>query len=333
MVQNGSAGPTCDEGGRADPLVQQAARRTRLGFGASGIARSSVDEDTAFAALQSAWDHGLRWFDVAPMYGDGLAERLLGQFLRDKPRGEYVLSTKVGRLVRPDLARVAGLLPGWIYDFTAAGVARSLDESLTRLGLDHVDVLLAHDPEGREQLIAGETWPRMVRLRDEGVIGAAGIGMQLTAEMTRFVERLDLDVLLIAGRYTLLDPEAAEELLPAAARRGVRVMAAEALHGGLARGATHPHFNYRPVPGVIRERVARLADTCDRHGVPLEAVALQFPLAHPSVDLLLTGPQTAAQLDQNVSWLATPVPAELWAELRAGGLIPPHVPTPTAAAP
>ncbi len=299
-----------------------------LGFGVSGVVMPGIDEDTALACLAAAWEHGLRWFDAAPMYGDGRGEVLLGRFLADKPRDSYVLSSKVGRLLRPEAARAAGLSQAWVYDFSADGVRRSLDESLARLGTDRLDAVFVHDPEDREHQVLTETWPTVARWRDEGTVRAVGIGMQLADQMTRYVERLDLDLLLVAGRYTLVDPGAADTLLPACQRRGVRVLAAEALHAGLARGARHPHFNYRPVPGVIRERVDRIAQVCAEHGVDLEAAALQFPLTHPAVDLLLTGPETTAQLEQNLAQLTTPVPGALWQDLQARGLLPLDVPVP-----
>lgn len=328
MLSDTDVRPSTTPPGRTDQIFRLARRTLPLGFGASGVVMPFRDEATAEAAFTTAWDAGIRWFDAAPMYGDGLGETLLGRFLADKPRDEYVLSTKVGRLVRPQQAAAADLDHSWITAFTGDDVRRSLDESLARLGLDRVDVVLVHDPDGRERTVLDETWPAVDDLRRQGVVTAAGIGSTLAEETTRLVERTDADLVLAAGRYTLVDPGAAWNLLPACRARGVRVLAAEALHGGLVRTARHPHFNYRPVPGLVRAHVTALGEACAAHGADLESAALAFPLAHPDVDLLLTGPQDAAQLDANIAWLTHDVPAALWDDLRQRGLLDPGLPTP-----
>lgn len=298
------------------------------GLGASGVGRPWVNASDAARCLETAWSAGLRYFDVAPMYSDGEAELRLGEFLRSKPRNEYVVTTKVGRVIRPDLARDAGLPHRWVYDYSAEGIERSLHESLQRLGLDYVDGVFVHDPDDALPLLASQAWPALSELRTQGVVGAIGVGTQLAATLTRVARELDADMFLMAGRYTLLDTDALTEFLPLCVERGTPVIAAEALHGGLIEGLGNPHFNYRPVPPAIRDRVASIAEICHRHGVTTAAAALQFPLAHPAVDVVLTGPETSDQLTQNLAWATTRIPKELWTDLKAAGLLREDAPTP-----
>jgi D-threo-aldose 1-dehydrogenase len=270
----------------------------------------------------------MRYFDTAPMYGAGRSEILVGRALRERPRDQYLLSTKVGRLVRrghPDTARTGA---DWIYDFSKDGVLTSLDESLTRLGVDRVDMVFIHDPDHHWQQALDGAWPTLARLRDEGVVGAVGVGMTQAPMLARFIRETDIDVVLAAGVYTLLDTQASAELLPEAERRGVSVIVAQSLHGGLIDGVA-TQFRYRPAGEEIREKVARIAGICHEHGVPTAAAALQFPLGHPRVDCVLTGPCSPRQLSENLAWAALPVPSGVWAGLRAQGLLPPDVPVPS----
>jgi D-threo-aldose 1-dehydrogenase len=304
-------------------------RLPMLGFGAAAIATNAwVTDEMATECLQAGWDSGFRYFDTAPMYGSGLSEVRLGRALSGRPRSAYLLSTKVGRLVRPDHPDGAGT-GGWIYDFSADGIRRSLDESLTRLGVDRVDLVYLHDPDEYFKQAIDEAWPVLAGWRDQGVVGAVGVGMTQAPMLTRFIREADPDLVLAAGVYSLLDHQALDALLPAAADRGVRVVVAQALHGGLIDGVTASEFHYRPTPPEIRSRVARIAAVCRRHEVPTAAAALQFPLGHPAVAGVLTGPATAEQVRQNLSWMRTPMPAALWDELRADGLLSAQVPTPS----
>lgn len=300
----------------------------RLGFGAAAIAQPPVPTAQAEDCLQAAWDSGMRYFDTAPMYGAGRSETLVGRLLRDRSRAEYLLSTKVGRLVRPGHPDTARTGADWIYDFSKDGVLTSLEESLQRLGTDRVDMVFIHDPDDYWQQALDGAWPTLARLRDEGVIGAVGVGMTQAPMLARFIRETDIDLVLEAGVYTLLDTQAGDELLPEAERRGVAVIAAQAMHGGLIDGVANPQFRYRPAGEEIREKVARIARICHEHGVPTAAAALQFPLAHPRVDCVLTGPASPQQLSENLAWAAVTVPSAVWAQLRSEGLLPPDVPVP-----
>ncbi|MFJ4848707.1 MULTISPECIES: aldo/keto reductase [unclassified Streptomyces] len=303
----------------------------RLGFGAAAIAQPPVPDDQAMECLDAAWDSGFRYFDTAPMYGDGRSELLLGRMLRDRPRDSYLLSTKVGRLVRPGHPDTARTGAGWIYDFSHDAVRTSLDESLRRLGVDRVDLVFLHDPDHHWEQALNGAWPALAQLRDEGVIGAVGVGMVQAPMLARFIRETDIDIVLAAGVYTLLDTQARLELLPAAERRGVKVVAAQSLHGGLIDGVVHPQFRYRPVTEEIRARAARIARVCHEYGVPTAAAALQFPLGHPAVSCVLTGPASYDQVRQNLDWATTDVPPALWRRLREEGLLLP-VPVPAAPA-
>ncbi len=302
----------------------------RLGFGAAAVAQPGVSTAQAMDCLEAAWDNGMRYFDTAPMYGAGQSERLVGWMLRGRPRDEYVLSTKVGRLVRPGHPDTARTRADWIYDYSREGVLTSLDESLRRLGADRVDMVFIHDPDEYWQQALDGAWPALARLRDEGVIRAVGVGMTQAPMLARFIRETDIDVVLEAGVYSLLDTQARLELLPEAARRGVSVIAAQAMHGGLIDGVPDPRFRYRPVDEQIRAKVARMARICHEHGVPTAAAAIQFPLAHPAVECVLTGPASRAQLGENLAWASTPVPPQVWLRLRSEGLLPPDVPLPRA---
>ena len=300
----------------------------RVGFGAAAIAYPQVPAAQAEQCLDAAWDSGVRYFDTAPMYGTGQSERLVGSMLRGRPRDEYVLSTKVGRLVRPGHPETARTGSDWIYDFSRDGVLTSLEESLRRLGVDRVDMVFIHDPDNYWQQVLDGAWPALAQLRDEGVIRAVGVGMTQAPMLARFIRETDIDVVLEAGVYSLLDTQALWELLPEAERRGVGVIAAQVMHGGLIDGVPNPQFRYRPVDDEIRAKVAHIAKICHDHGVPTAAAAIQFPLAHPMVDCVLTGPASSAQLAENLAWATMPVPSGVWERLRREGLLPPDAPIP-----
>jgi len=298
-----------------------------MGFGAAAIGQDTLDPVVARACVDQAWESGIRYYDTAPMYGSGIAERRLGQALRDRPRSEFILSSKVGRLVRPGRD---GAPDRWEFDFSTAGVRRSVEESLTRLGLDRIDLLYIHDPDNHWTEAIEQAWPVVAQLRDEGVVKAVGAGMTRAAMLARFVRETSMDVVLMAGQYSLLDTAALDELLPACVERNVSVVVAQALHGGLIAGVRNPQFHYRPVDADTRLRVGRISEICGRYGVPTAAAAIQFPLAHPAVTTLLTGPQTAAQLRDNIRYSEIPVPAELWRELVDAGLLRADAPIPTS---
>jgi D-threo-aldose 1-dehydrogenase len=317
---------------------------TRLGFGGASIGGlfAAVSDDDAIATVGHAWDLGIRTFDVAPLYGYGAAERRVGRALAGRPRDEYVLETKVGRLVRPldaiatgaDVdsqdANYARTEPvGLVFDYSADGVRRSIEESLERLGLDRLDIALIHDPDDHWPAAIGEAYPALARLREDGVIRAIGVGMNQSAMLARFAREGDFDVFLLAGRYTLLDQDALPELLPLCAERGVAIFVGGVMNSGvLADPRSGSRFDYKPAPDAVVERARRLAAVCERHDVPLRAAAIQFPLAHPAVRSLIAGVRRIDHLDEYPELMRRPIPADLWAELRAEGLIPEEAPVP-----
>jgi D-threo-aldose 1-dehydrogenase len=332
------------------PLGRTGLAVTRLGFGGASIGGlfGAVDEDAATATVRHAWDLGIRSFDTAPLYGYGVSERRFGAVLRDRPRDEFVVSTKVGRLVRDEASIGASddvdrqLLAGredayyvrtrpvrLVFDYSADGVRRSLDDSLERLGLDRIDIALIHDPDDHWPDAIDLAWPALARLRAEGVIRAVGAGMNQSAMLARFARETDMDVVLLAGRYTLLDQGALDELLPLCVERGIAVLVGGVMNSGvLADPRPGSRFDYAPAPPAILERARRIGEVCARHDVPLRAAAMQFPLAHRAVASLVAGVRTPAHLDDYPSMLAHAIPADLWAELRAEGLLPADAPVP-----
>jgi D-threo-aldose 1-dehydrogenase len=317
---------------------------SRLGLGTSplGSLYTEVTDDEARAVIDAAWDAGVRTFDTAPHYGLGLAERRLGAALRDRPRDEFVLSTKVGRLLVPD-PDGAGLDPEGFavpatsrreWDFSASGVRRSLESSLDRLGLDRVDVVYLHDPDDHWEQAAGEALPALAELREQGVIGAIGAGMNQWEMLVRFVRESGpstVDTILLAGRYTLLEQPALTELLPLCEERGVEVLAAGVFNSGLLARQDVPDgatYEYRAAPEDLLGRARRIAAICARHGTTLPAAALWFPFGHPAVTGVLIGARSAEEMRANVGAFATSPPPELWAQLRDEGLLAAGVPTP-----
>ncbi len=290
-----------------------------LAFGGAaigGLYKAVTDADAA-AAVRRAFDRGIRYFDTAPHYGAGRGERRLGAALP----ADCVVSTKVGRVLvplgpgeRPEPLGFADPPPyRRVWDWSAEGVLRSLTESLERLGRDRVDLVYLHDPDDHEEEVYATAYPALAALRDEGVVGAIGAGMNQSAMLTRFVERLDLDVVLCAGRYTLLDRSAEEDLLPACARRGTSVVVGGPYNSGLLAGGGT--YDYLPAPPELRARVDHLARVCADHGVPLRAAALRFPLLHPSVTSVLVGCRSAAEVDENVDLFDLDIPDALWEDL------------------
>jgi D-threo-aldose 1-dehydrogenase len=288
-----------------------------LGTAPLGGLYDAVDDETAEATVERAWSLGVRFFDTAPYYGSGLAERRLGEVLRRHPREELTVSTKVGRLLRPGDSRGDGwhgapLLEAY-FDFSYDAALQSLDESLERLGLDRVDIALVHDPDDHyEEALAG-AFRALARLRDEGVVRAVGVGMNQTELLCRFAREADPDCFLVAGRYTLLDRSAAHELLPLCEQRGIAVIAGGVFNSGvLADGET---YDYAPAPPAVRERVAELRAACAQHGVPLAAAAVQFPSRHPAVAWVLAGCRTPAEVEEDVRLFELQLPDDFWHEL------------------
>ena len=329
---------------RTATLGHSGVRVTALGFGGAPIGNlyRAVDEETAAGAVGAAWRAGVRFFDTAPHYGLGLSERRLGRALAGRPRDGYVVSTKVGRVLVPQ-ADAGGDTEGFdvpashrrVWDFSADGVRRSLAASLQRLELDRVDVALLHDPDDHWRQAVEAAYPALHELRAAGAVGAIGAGMNQWRMLADLVLRTDLDVVLLAGRYTLLDQSALDVLLPLCEQRGVSVIAAGVFNSGLlatadpSAGAT---YDYLPGPPPMVERARRIAAVCGRHGVTLPQAALAFPTGHPAVAGVLVGMRSPAEVASNLALAGRPVPVELWAELVAEGLLRPEAPIPRHAA-
>jgi D-threo-aldose 1-dehydrogenase len=296
-----------------------------------------------------AWRLGVRYFDTAPLYGYGTSERRIGHALAERPRDGYVLSTKVGRLVRDagqirpgavlDRQELDGREDAYyrgvgtrriVFDFSSEGVTRSLEESLDRLGLERIDIAYIHDPDEHWQVAIDQAYPALEQLRANGRLRAIGVGMNEASMLARFAREGDFDVLLVANRYTLLDQCALDELLPICERRGIAVTIGGVMNSGiLADAGAAARFDYRPAPAAIVDRAQRLAAVCARHAVPLRTAAIQFPLAHPAVVSVIAGVRSIAHLDEYPLAMRQPIPADLWAELRSEGLLDPAAPTPT----
>lgn len=327
---------------RATPLPRRpTVRLTTLGFGGAPIGNLStvVPDDVAAAALEQAWAQGVRYVDTAPHYGLGLSERRIGASLGSRPRDEWVLSTKVGRLLEPEPGDPVGLDSDFqvpadhrrVWDFSRDGVLRSLEASLTRLGTDRVDVVLVHDPDDHWDDASAQAVPTLCALRDEGVVAAVGVGMNQSAMLARFVRETDVDVVMCAGRYSLLEQPALRDLMPLAAERGVGVVAAGVFNSGLlarAEPRASATYDYRPAPEHLLARARDLATACLDHGTTLPVAAVHLVLAHPAVVSVVLGMSTTAHVADNVAAVEAPPPPDLWPDLVERGLLPAEVPTP-----
>lgn len=315
-----------------------------LGCGGAPLGNlfAPVSDANAAATLDAAWESGARTFDTAPFYGFGLSEHRFGDALRGRPRDEFTLSTKVGRLLDPDPAperrrfNFVDALPFRpCFDYSGDGARRSLEDSRQRLGMARIDVALIHDasedthgPAWREMFdatIQGAA-PALERARAEGSIRAYGLGVNRVEPCLMALERADPDLFLLAGRYTLLDHTALDALFPACAERGVRVIVGGPYNSGLLAGGTT--FDYEAAPPDLAAKARRIAAHCAEHGVDLKAAALQFCSAHPVVATVIPGSRTPEEMRQNAAMMAAPIPAALWDALRRDGLIPDAAPTP-----
>ncbi|WP_431219811.1 aldo/keto reductase [Leifsonia xyli] len=307
---------------------------TELGFGAAQLGnlfRETTDAE-AQDAVRAAWDEGLRYFDTAPHYGLGLSEQRLGRALRGTPRDRIALSSKVGRLLvdSPDTADrldddgfVVPASTRRVWDFSRDGILRSVEQSLSRLGTDRLDIAYLHDPDDHWESASTSGVDTLVELREQGVVGAVGAGMNQSAMLAEFVRRTDVDVVMVAGRFTLLDGAALDDLLPAAMERGVGVVAAAVYNSGLLstdRIDPSAHFDYGSAAADVIERARRIADVCRDHGVSLPAAAVQYPLRHPAVVSVVTGMRTAEHVQSTVERYRTEIPEALWHDLDASGL-------------
>lgn len=307
-----------------------------LGLGTAPLGNlfSTVTEEAAVETIETAWDLGIRTFDTAPLYGYGESERRLGAALSQRRRDEFVVSTKVGRLIRQGAPpspeqlfggehfyKVAGDVNP-VFDYSYDGVLRSVEESLQRLGFDRIDLLYIHDPDEHYDDALNGAFPALSRLRDEGVVRAIGVGMNQTAMLVDFARSADPDYLLVAGRYTLLDQVAAHELLPLCAERNIGVVAGGVFNSGILAAPTdNATYNYVPASPEILDRARRIQNICESYGVDLASAAMQFPHRHPTTSAVLLGARSADEIRANAQRYRTPISDGLWDELVAEGLI------------
>lgn len=326
-------------------------RLTQLGLGGASIGElfAKVSEDEALACLRAAWDAGIRYFDTAPWYGRGLSELRTGAGLRDRPPKDYVLSTKVGRWLRapndPTRFSTAPWLGGVrfevVFDYSYDGIMRSYEQSQLRLGLIRYDLAIIHDLDlgyhGPEQRLAAHFaqlatsgFRALSELKAAGLIRGIGAGINAPGLMTRFLDLFDMDFFLVAMPYTLLDQQVLDDEFPRCVERGVGVVIGAVFASGvLATGAVPgAHYSYAPAPPEVLERVRSIEAICGRHGIPLPTAALQFPLGHPAVASVIPGASRAAQVERNVAGFRQQIPTDLWAELKAEGLLRVDAPVP-----
>lgn len=319
-------------------------RLTELSLGCAQLGnlyRAILDEQ-AHTTVDAAWNASIRYFDTAPHYGLGLSERRLGEALARRPRDDYVLSTKVGRLLEP-LPQPKGAdgegfdVPAThrrVWDFSRDGVLRSLEESLERLRLDRVDIVYLHDPDDHYRDVLSHAYPALEELRSQGVVSAIGAGMNQTAMLSEFARNTDMDLLMLAGRYSLLEHSALDELLPLCEQRGIGVVAAGVFNSGLLarhRPARDARYNYADTPTNLLQRAVRIAAICEQHASSLPAAALAFPLGHPAVVSVCVGARSPEQVERNAALRQANPPSELWTQLKAEGLLRPDAPVPPAA--
>ncbi len=317
---------------------------TELSFGAAQIGNlfTAMTDEHAIGAVDAAWSAGVRYFDTAPHYGVGLSERRLGAALARRPRDEFVVSTKVGRLLVPDPEGASRRdtdgfdVPGaWrrVRDYSRDGVLRSLRESQDRLGLRRIDIALVHDPDDHYRAALEGSFPALEQLRQEGVITSYGAGMNQSAMLAEFVRHTDLDIVMLAGRYTLLEQGALDDLLPLCLEHHVSVIAAGVFNSGLLasdRPAPGARYNYTTAPASLLGRASQIARICEQFGTTLPAAAAQFPLAHPAVASVCLGMRSPEHVRRNAALFGTPVPAGLWPALKSRGLLREDAPVPCA---
>ncbi|GAA3349356.1 aldo/keto reductase [Amorphoplanes nipponensis] len=315
--------------------VEMLRRQGTIGLGGAPLGNfaRAMDDEQAARTMRRAWERGIRYFDTAPHYGLGLSERRLGADLRHRPRDEFVISTKVGRLLVPRARPLDRDDDGFVvpgdrerrWDFSAGGVERCLHESLDRLGLDRIDILYAHDPDQAWDGAAREALASLARLKAAGVVSAVGIGTNSTAGLEPLIREGLVDVIMLANRYSLLDHSALGAVLAPARDAGVAIVAAGVLATGLLStvrpepGAT---YEYRPADAAVVQRARRIGSICADHGVPLPAAALAFPLLHPAVAAVAVGMRSPQEVDEDVERFAADIPAGLWRDLVSAGLVP-----------
>lgn len=321
---------------------------TAFAFGTAPVGNifRGIDEVTSDAMFQRAWDAGVRYYDTAPMYGHGLSELRTGQSLRWRRRDDYVLSSKVGRILKPARRESIDFAP-WVnaapftshFDYSYDGTMRSFEDSLQRMALERMDIVFIHDidvftrgkdqPDVFKEAMDG-CYKALARLRDEKVVKAIGVGVNEWQVCQAALEARDFDCFLLAGRYTLLEQEALDTFLPLCEKRSAAVVVGGGFNSGILATGARPgaKYNYSPAPADIMDKVARIETVCAEFNVPLPAAALQFVVAHPAVPSFCAGTRTVEQLDQNLAWFSHPIPTEFWATLKARGLLREDAPVP-----
>ena len=321
---------------------------TAFGFGTAPIGNifREIDEETSDAMVQHAWNQGVRYYDTAPMYGHGLSELRSGHSLRWKNRDDFVLSSKVGRILKPARKQDIDYTP-WTnagrftmhFDYSYDGTMRSFEDSLQRLNLERMDICFIHDidvftrgdeqPEVFKEAMDG-CWKALSDLRDQGVVKAIGVGVNEWEVCQAALEQRDFDGFLLAGRYTLLEQDALDSFLPLCQERRAAVVVGGGFNSGiLATGAVEgAKYNYAPAPADIMEKVGKIEAVCADYNVSLPAAALQFVIAHPAIPSFIAGTRTLDQLKKNLEWFSQPIPPEFWADLKAKGLLREDAPTP-----
>lgn len=321
---------------------------TAFGFGTAPIGNifREIDEETSDGMVQTAWDAGVRYYDTAPMYGHGLAELRTGHSLRWKERDDFILSSKVGRVLKPARKADVDFAP-WTnagrftmeFDYSYDGTMRSFEDSLQRMNLESMDICFIHDidvftrgddqPEVFKQAMDG-CWKALSSLRDQGVLKAVGVGVNEWQVCHQALQQRDFDCFLLAGRYTLLEQDSLNEFLPLCEERGAAVVVGGGFNSGiLATGAVDgAKYNYAPAPQDIMDKVKKIEAVCSDYNVPLPAAALQFVVAHPAIPSFIAGTRTVAQLQKNLEWFSHSIPSDFWATLKSDGLLREDAPTP-----
>jgi len=324
---------------------------TELGFGTAPIGNlyNAISDSDARATLDAAWEGGVRYYDTAPLYGLGLSETRLNPFLRDKPRDDYVLSSKVGRLIQPCAPEYRAGVGKWFdvpcrrenFDYSYDGIMRSVDHSFSRLGVDRIDILYVHDlcvfTHGSkavsdmriEEFFAGRGYDAMISLRDQGAIRAIGGGINEWEVCQTLAERGDFDLFLLAGRYTLLEQSALDSFLPLCEQRGIGIVTGGPYNSGILATGAQPgaFYNYDPAPKQILDRVNAIEQVCNTHNVRMVDAAYQFPLLHPAHVTVIPGGQGVSEMSDNLNAAHGHIPAALWADLKTKGLLREDAPT------
>jgi D-threo-aldose 1-dehydrogenase len=331
--------------GRTDAVV------TELGFGTAPLGENEgiIEEAEARALLQAAWDGGVRYYDTSPWYGKGQSEHRVGRAFYRQPRDEFAISTKIGRLLKRPLKQnwdrgewIGGLEFETVFDYSYDGIMRSFEDSLQRLGINRVDLLLIHDLDPWHFKLEAKVgaymnqlytsgWRALEELRDQGVIKGIGAGFNLGETISRYLDLFDIDFFLIAMRYTLLEQKVLDHEFPRCVERGVGIVVGGTYNSGILATGAIPgaRYNYAPAGAEVMQKVAKMEAVCKRHGVPLAAAALQFPLGNPIVASVIPGAISSAQVAKNLAAFNHPIPTDLWAELKHEKLVHPDAPVPT----